>query len=119
MRVQSAKAKGRRLQQKVRDALLDGRPDLHPDDIRSTAMGQNGEDILFSSAARKVYPYSIECKCVEKLNIWEAINQAKENAGPHIPMVAFSRNNEDMWVVIPMSKFIDLHKESDGEPKAI
>jgi hypothetical protein len=113
MRVSSAKAKGRRLQQKVRDALLEGRPDLHPDDIRSTAMGQNGEDILFSPAARKVYPYSVECKCVEKLNIWEAINQARENAGQHTPIVAFSRNNEDTWVAMPMSKFIELHKDKN------
>jgi hypothetical protein len=113
VRPSSAKAKGRRLQQSVRDALLEGRPDLEADDIRSTAMGQNGEDIQFSPAARRAYPYSIECKCVEKINIWDAINQARVNAGTHCPLVAFAKNNEETWVAIPLTKFIELNKKKD------
>lgn len=111
MRPSSAKAKGRRFQQLVRDALLEGST-LHPDDIRSTAMGQNGEDIQLSPAARKIYPYSFECKCVEKLNIWEGIEQATENAGQHTPALAFSRNNQIPWIAIPLDVFIKLHKGS-------
>ncbi len=41
----SAKAKGRRAQQVVRDAILQAFPPLLPDDVRSAAMGSNGEDI--------------------------------------------------------------------------
>lgn len=108
MRPQSCKSKGRRFQQQVRDQLTEAATNLEPDDIRSTSMGAGGEDLLLSPAARKVYPFSFECKNVEKLNIWKAIDQAKENAGSYTPAVAFTRNREDTYVVIPIEKFIEL-----------
>ena len=115
MRVQSAKSKGRRLQQFVRDAFLKFASMLEPDDIRSTAMGQSGEDILMSPAARKVYPYSIECKNVEKLSIWRAIDQAEENAGDYTPMVVFKKNHREAYVAIPFNKFMELvHGQEDS-----
>lgn len=108
MRPQSAKAKGRRLQQLVRDLFLKFAPSLEPDDIRSTSMGAAGEDIQFSPAARKIFPYSVECKNVEKLNIWSAISQAKENSGKHTPMVVFSKNGETTYVALPFEKFLEI-----------
>lgn len=108
MRPQSSKSKGRRFQKEVRDAILDTFPTLHPDDVRSTSMGAPGEDILLSHAARTCFPYSVECKNVERLNIWEAIKQAKENCADHTPMVAFKRNNHEAWIAVPMSHFMEL-----------
>jgi len=61
MTPQSAKQKGRLLQQWVRDKLLEYAPELEPDDIKSTSMGAGGEDVQLSPAARKMYPYQIEC----------------------------------------------------------
>jgi hypothetical protein len=58
----SSKAKGRLGQQEVRDAILKRFPNLEPDDVRSTAMGQNGEDIQLSPKARKYLPVTIEVK---------------------------------------------------------
>ena len=110
MRPQSAKNKGRRFQQKIRDFFLKLRPELKFDDVRSTSMGAPGEDILFSPRARDVFPYSVECKCVERLNIWEAIQQARENAGEYTPLVAFSKNNEQTWVAIPIEEFGRLYE---------
>jgi len=77
--VKSCKAKGRRLQNFVRDMLRDIFSDLHPDDIKSQTMGMTGEDIVLSPAARKRITFSFECKNVEKLQIWKAINQANSN----------------------------------------
>jgi len=109
MRPQSAKAKGRRFQQLIRDLLLKvAGSKLEADDIRSTSMGAGGEDIQLSPAARKLFPYSIECKNVEKLNIWDAIKQAKANAGKYVPMVAFARNNHEAWIAIPADKYMEL-----------
>ena len=71
MRPQSAKAKGRRLQQWVREKLIE-MLDVHPEDIESRSMGAGGEDLIMARAARQKFPYSIECKNVEKLNIWDA-----------------------------------------------
>ena len=56
----NAKAKGRLGQQEVRDKLLETFPDLEPDDIKSTVMGDSGEDIQLSPAARKIIPLTIE-----------------------------------------------------------
>lgn len=112
MKPSSAKAKGRRLQQFVRDLLLAvAGPRLEQDDIRSTSMGAGGEDILLSPAARQLYPFSIECKNVERLNIWEAISQARGH-GKHTPMVAFTRNKEETYVAIPIEKFVEILSRS-------
>ena len=80
MKTQSAKAKGRRLQQWVRNQLIE-QLDVHPEDIESRSMGAGGEDLIMARAARQKFPYSIECKNVEKLNIWEAYAQATANSG--------------------------------------
>jgi hypothetical protein len=114
MRPQSAKAKGRRHQQDVCKALVEVRSDLEPDDIRSTSMGALGEDVLFSPAARRIYPYSIECKNVEKINIWEAIDQARSNAGKYTPAVAFSKNNEEIWMAIPLKDFLRFFNNKEN-----
>jgi len=66
---QSCKSKGRRLQQAVRDLILENFKDLEEDDVRSTSMGAGGEDVLLSPKARKYFPFSIECKNQEKINV--------------------------------------------------
>ena len=47
MKTQSAKAKGRRLQQWIRDQLIE-KPEVHPEDIESRSMGAGGEVPLFN-----------------------------------------------------------------------
>ena len=114
MKTQSAKAKGRRLQQEVRALLVESFHQLLPDDIRSTGMGQSGEDIQLSPLARQHIPFSFECKNQEKLNIWQAINQAEDNAGGHDPAVVFKRNRTKTYVAIPFDTFVDLIKKVNG-----
>jgi len=109
MRVQSGKAKGRRLQQWVRDLLVESL-DIHPEDIESRSMGAGGEDLIMSSAASQSFPYSIECKNQEKINVWSAYDQATENSGNYTPIVVIKRNRSKPLVVIDAESFIDLHK---------
>ena len=71
MKTQSAKAKGRRFQQWVRDKLVESLG-IHPEDIESRSMGAGGEDLIMARAAREKFPYSVECKNQERLNLWEA-----------------------------------------------
>lgn len=108
MKPQSAKSKGRKFQQYVRDLILQYLPSLTADDVRSTSMGAGGEDILLSSAARKLFPFSVECKNVEKLSIWAAIDQAEENKEQHTPMICFTKNRRDPYVALPLSEFMKL-----------
>ena len=58
MKTQSAKAKGRRLQQWIRDLLIE-KLEIHPEDIESRSMGAGGEDLIMARAARESFPYSI------------------------------------------------------------
>ena len=94
MKPQSAKAKGRRLQQRVASSILDSFPQLRPDDCFSTSMGAPGEDIRLSPAARALVPLSFECKNTERLNVWSALEQCTANAPSGAEAcVVFSRNN--------------------------
>ena len=70
MKTQSAKAKGRKLQQWFRDRLINVL-EIHEEDIESRSMGAGGEDLIMARAAREKFPYSVECKNKEKINIWE------------------------------------------------
>ena len=108
MRPQSAKAKGRRLQQWVRDQLIE-QLDVHPEDIESRSMGAGGEDLIMARAARQKFPHSIECKNVEKLNVWEAYEQAAANSGDYEPIVVMKKNGKKPLVVVDAEYYIKLH----------
>ena len=110
MKTRSAKAKGRRLQNKIRDLLLEEFKELEPDDIRTAIMGETGEDIKLSPAARKLIPYSFECKNQEKLNIWDSLKQAEENSGVSSPVLIFKRNRSKTYAVLNVEDFIKLIK---------
>ena len=115
MKSRSAKNKGKRLQNNFRDLLLETFKQLEPDDIRSAIMGESGEDIKLSPAARKLIPYSFECKNQEKLNIWDSLSQAEENAGNYDPVLIFKRNRSKTYAVINIEKFIELINESNSK----
>lgn len=108
MKTSSAKSKGRRLCQTLRDELLSWAPDLKPDDIQVTSSGANGEDLKLSPAARVIYPMSFECKNTEKFNAWSAYEQAKENAKEHIPVVCYSRNRSKPMITLSLEHFLKL-----------
>ena len=108
MKTRSAKAKGRRLQNKIRDLLLEEFKELEPDDIRTAIMGETGEDIKLSPAARRKIPYSFECKNQEKINIWESLNQAEENSGDYPPGLILKRNRSKTYVTLELEDFLKL-----------
>ena len=110
MRTQSKKAKGRRLQQWVRDLLIE-KLEVHPEDIESRSMGAGGEDLIMSRSAREKFPYSIECKNQESLNIWKSYEQAQQNSGNYEPIVIIKRNNVKPLVLVDADYFIQLHKK--------
>ena len=111
MKTSSAKAKGRRLQQKVRDLLLETFTELEPDDIRSTSMGVSGEDLQLSPAARKLIPFAIECKNQEKLNVWDSLKQAEENSGDYDPVLIFKRNRSKIYATLQLDDLMRLLDE--------
>ena len=109
MKPQSAKNKGRKLQQKVVQSILDTFPHLHPADCFSTSMGAGGEDVRMSPLCRQRVPLSIECKRHERLNVWSCLEQATTNApeGAH-PCLIFSRNRAKTYAVVEWEYLLKL-----------
>ena len=116
MKTQSRKAKGRRLQQKFMQLLIE-KLDIDPEDIDSRSMGAGGEDLIMSKAARNKFPYSVECKNQEKLNIWSAWDQANNNRGIYEPIVVIKRNGVPPLVVLEAENFLDYVKEFNDNDK--
>ena len=106
----SSKAKGRRLQNFVRDKLREiYLPELHEDDIKSQTMGMTGEDIILSPAAREVCSFSFECKNVERLQMWQAIEQCEANKPEcSAPAIVFKKNGKNPYIAIPFEVFCDM-----------
>ena len=114
MKTSSAKAKGRRLQQQFMQLLIE-KLDIDPEDIESRAMGSGGEDLIMSKAARNKFPYSIECKNQESLNIWKAWDQANGNKGLYEPLVVIKKNGVRPLVVLDAENFLEMIKEFNNE----
>tara|TARA_Y100000310_G_C20595818_1_gene770438 strand:- start:748 stop:1092 length:345 start_codon:yes stop_codon:yes gene_type:complete len=114
MKTSSAKAKGRRLQQWIRDRILDMFPNLTKNDVESVAMGQSGADIKLSEAARKAFPYSVEAKNQEAFNIWKALEQSEKENRDLTPIVVFKRNRSDVYVALRFDDFMNMVEERKG-----
>lgn len=111
MKPSSAKNKGRKLQQFIRDAIR-SYFGLADDDVESRSMGAQGTDILLSEAAKKYFPYSIEAKNQQNISIWASLKQAEANTKPKTkPILIFKRNHSDVYVTIRFEDFLELHKK--------
>ena len=105
----AGKAKGRTGQQEVRDKLLETFPEFEPDDIKSTTMGDSGEDIQLSPAARKAMPITIEVKRRKSgfKTAYGYIDQAGKH-GKGEPVV-FYRSDRQPWIVmISIDHYMEL-----------
>jgi hypothetical protein len=109
---QSSKAKGRRLQQLVRDLILKTFPSLGKDDVRSTSMGAGGEDVQLSTAARKFVPYQIECKNKARSQVHTWYEQATEH-GDHEPLLIVKQDHNIVLAVVSLDHFMELIKNNN------
>lgn len=113
MKPASAKNKGRVLQKWMRDLILETFTDLEMDDVRSTSSGCGGEDLQLSPAARRSFPYSVEAKNCERLNVWAAYEQAAANSGKHEPLLVMKKNRKKPLVVLDAEAFMELVKKAN------
>ena len=82
--ISSAKGKGRSLQQKIcRDIseVIHIPYDQQDDEclIHSREMGQAGVDVILRGEAKRLFPFSVECKSAEQLGLLVIRNQAETN----------------------------------------
>ena len=78
MKARSAKNKGKRLQNAIRDLILEHFPQLEPDDVVSTLMGDSGADIKLSPAARKCFRILLSVRTKKKLIFGPHYNKQKK-----------------------------------------
>jgi len=111
----SAKAKGRKHQQWVRDKIYELFPQLEEGDVRSTSMGAGGEDLQLSPAARKLLPLSIECKAFKSFAIYKVVEQAEANAPKGAEPIAIIKGDRKRpLAVIDAEFFLKLMKDRHG-----
>jgi len=111
--VQAAKSKGRNLQKLVAKAISEllGEPFGPDEDIASRPMGQSGCDIRLSPRIRKLFPYSVECKCQERFNIVSGIQQAIDNQMEGTEwLLFFTKNRFPTTVIMNYEHFFALLK---------
>lgn len=112
MKTSSAKAKGRRASQEVKELLLKY-SDLQDADLIVTPSGVTGPDLLLSPLAQEFFPFAIEAKNREKIAIWEAIEQARSHLkkDQNLPVLFFKRNRSELMVCLKAEDFIKNWKK--------
>ena len=72
-------------------------------------MGQSGVDVPVLGKAKEQFPWSVECKNTQKLNLWDAIRQARDNQLDGTDwMLVVKKNHEGPVVVIDAMIFWKL-----------
>ena len=105
----SRKAKGRRLQQAVRQDLIE-HLGIDPGDILSTAMGQSGCDLYLSPAARAQFPFAVECKAQERIALPAWWQQCTRNAAAEglAPLLILKQSRREPLAVLRWSDLLAL-----------
>ena len=76
-------------------------------------MGSQGEDIILGKQSRQLFPFSVECKNQEAVNVWKAYEQASENCKGYEPLVVIKRNRTKPLVVMDAQKFVELLNKNE------
>lgn len=102
MRTSSCKAKGRRCAQEAKDTILKYYPELHERDVIITSSGVTGPDLMISPGHFDKFPFAVECKNQEAMNIWSSFNQAKQHAekAEGAPLLIFRRNRSELMACV-------------------
>ena len=98
----------------MREKIYEYFPSLREGDVKTAVMGESGEDIILSPAARDLIPYSFECKNQERLNVWESLSQAEDNSGDYTPLLVFKRNRTKTYIAFELEEFLKLIGEKNG-----
>lgn len=105
IKASSAKQKGRKLQQWVcrRISQITGYSwgsSGEDQPIESRPMGQSGADIRMESKVLEQFPYSVECKRVERWDVHNWIDQAQKNRMKGTSWLIIAKRNRRRPVVM-------------------
>ena len=106
----AAKAKGRRLQNWVREKILAKITGLRAGDVVSTPMGVNGSDVQLSPHALDILPLQFECKNNKRNSIYAIYDQAVSH-GNNIPVAVVKADFKTPLAVVAFEHYLDLWAE--------
>lgn len=104
------KKKGREFENEIVASILETFPQLSPNDVLARSMGDPGQDVILSEAARKVLPLALELKRVnrvENLDMKKAFSQAKANCqAGQIPAVVHREDRHEAMIALYLGDLI-------------
>ncbi len=115
MKPQSAKAKGRTLQQWVCKKIAELTGFEHGKDkpIESRPMGQSGPDVRLESAVLVKFPFSVECKFQERWSVPKWVEQAKANEAKGTSwLLVCKQSRKPPVVILEADVFFDILKKA-------
>jgi hypothetical protein len=118
IKISSRKGKGRNLQITVAEGIseITGIPYIQSSDtcdIHSREMGLSGNDIILRGEALKKFPFSVECKCTESLNLTDTYEQVKANCSPNTDWLIVHKRKAipEILVILSWEAFKKIIKE--------
>jgi len=109
MKNKSRAAKGRYLQNIVKNRIVKLYPVLSKTDIRTSTNGENGADVrLLTHTAKKLFPYSVETKNMKSYKlVYQAFKQAQRHTNME-PLLVLKGQREKPIVIVDMEHFFSL-----------
>lgn len=103
MKTKSCKAKGRRLQNHVRDCVRE----FWCEDARVRIMGEKGDDVYVDSPDWSLY---VECRNRQSISIWSWMDKISKKCGDKFPLLVIKKNHKEPLVVIKLMDFFTFTK---------
>lgn len=110
MNTKSAKAKGRKLQNWVRERLL-FHLGLEDDEVTTAIMGEGGVDVKLLKTKQYLFDYVIECKSQKSgfTAVYKAMRQCVCHTGSGEPLVVIKQDRERPLVILDAEYFFRQH----------
>ena len=100
----NSKQKGARFERQIAQLLTEWGYPAH----RSQQFcGANGD----ADVTCPTFPFSVECKHVEKLNLWKAFEVAIRDSKDQPPCIIHTKNRHDNLITIKLDDFLKLMKQ--------
>jgi len=114
MKNRSKQQKSRYLQNLVKDRIIKLYPSLTKKDNRTGNTGENGADVkLLSLQARKLFPYSVECKNrSDNKQIYSFYKQATKHTQLE-PLLVIKTLREKPLAIIDLEHLFELQEDTD------
>ena len=92
--------------------MLEAFPALSKSDVKCAVMGESGMDLHLSAMAQEVFPWAVEAKNTERVQLWRSWDQCVENAEDGLrPLLVIKSNGRSPLAVVDAEWFINQQKE--------